>query len=104
MSTLAKLQHVFRDFEENEYIVTQSHSADDCNEYEIFDKNLVKKCYILEFFENVITHEKLEHAVFEVYSENENTTNDYENDDFLCSTVHDDFEEVENELIDILEN
>jgi hypothetical protein len=102
MNTLATLQHICK-MSENEYIVTQSHSADDCNEYEFFDKNRVKMCYIIEFFENPITNEKLDHTVFELYCENENTTSDSEDDDFIASFVYDDFDDLENDLLDILE-
>ena len=103
MSTLEKIKSHCASFcDASDVTVTQSHEANDCNEYEIFDENMIKLCYIIEFFENPITNEKLESVVFEIYSENENTTSNYEDDDFLCSTVCDNFDELIDEISDII--
>lgn len=72
--------------------VKQSYAAVECNEYEFFDADARKVCYVVEYFNNPITNEVLENTVYELYYDNENESANYADDDFLSSAEFDDVE------------
>jgi hypothetical protein len=72
--------------------VKQSYASAECNEYEFFDADNRKICYVVEHFNNPITNEVLENTVYELYYDNENESANYDDDDFLSSAEFDDVE------------
>jgi hypothetical protein len=72
--------------------VKQSFESPECNEYEFFDADARKVCYVVEYFNNPITNEVLENTVYELYYDNENESANYADDDFLSSAEFDDVE------------
>ena len=78
---------------ENDITVTQSYSSKEVNEYEFFDSNKRKILYVNEYFIHPIDNTVLDHTVYELYYDNSNEFNDYDNDDFTGSNVYDDIEE-----------
>jgi hypothetical protein len=89
MNLLKEMQSMF---ESANKTVKQSFESKECNEYEIFDSNNVKICYVVEYFYSPIDNEKLDHTVYEFYTVNLNETSNYEDDDFIESYVYDDVE------------
>ena len=70
----------------------QTYSSAECNEYDVIDTNTnVRISYVIEYFVSPIDKEVLENTVYEVYC-------DYnaEDDEYLCSYVIDEIEEVED--------
>ena len=88
MSLLNEFKYVS---EEYRLTVIQSYSSNECNEYEFFDSNNRKVLYVNEYFVSP-DNEKLDSPVYELYYDNENTTNNHNDDDFLSSNVYDDLE------------
>ena len=77
----------------NGITVTQSYSSKECNEYEFFDEFKRKVLYVNEYFIHPIDNTVLEHTVYELYYDNSNEFNDYDNDDFTGSNIYDDIED-----------
>lgn len=75
--------------------VKQSYAAEECNEYEFFDADARKVCYVVEYFKNPITDEVLENVVYELYYDNEN-------DEFCSSNEYDDVEFLLNDIQDLI--
>ena len=87
--------------------VKQSFESKECNEYEFFNSNNVKICYVIEhfyspcdFFQNEPI--KLDHTVYEIYYDNENNTSNHDDDDFTSSELHDDVEFLYSQLNELL--
>tara|TARA_R110000868_G_scaffold89255_2_gene248526 strand:- start:92 stop:391 length:300 start_codon:yes stop_codon:yes gene_type:complete len=99
MSLLSEFKYVS---EEYRLTVIQSYSGVECNEYEFFDSNNRKVLYVNEYFVSPIDNEKLDHTVYELYYDNENTTNNHADDDFLGSNVYDDLDEFLEDLEEYL--
>jgi len=90
MNLLKELTEIAK--EEN-VTVKQSFDSVECNEYEFFDNDNRKICYIVETFINV------DEVVYELYCDNYNLTNKHEDDDFRTSYEYDEVEHLENALI-----
>ena len=84
--------------------VNQSFSSDECNEYEFFNSDNRKICYIVEYFNSPIDNSKLDYTVYELYYDNENMTNNHEDDDFLASYVFDDKSELLSTFSELIES
>jgi len=75
--------------------VKQSYAAVECNEYEFFDADARKVCYVVEYFKNPITDEVLENTVYELYYDNQD-------DDFCSSNEYDDVEFLLNDIQELI--
>lgn len=82
--------------------VKQSFESLECNEYEFFDADARKVCYVVEYFNNPITNEVLENTVYELYYDNENESSNYADDDFLSSAEFDDVEFLLSALFELI--
>jgi hypothetical protein len=75
--------------------VKQSFESPECNEYEFFDADARKVCYVVEYFNNPITNEVLENTVYELYYDNQD-------DDFCSSNEYDDVEFLLNDIQELI--
>ena len=75
--------------------VKQSFESLECNEYEFFDADARKVCYVVEYFNNPITNEVLENTVYELYYDNQD-------DDFCSSNEYDDVEFLLNDIQELI--
>jgi hypothetical protein len=82
--------------------VKQSYTSAECNEYEFFDTNARKVCYVVEHFKDPITNEVLENTVYELYYDNENESANYADDDFCSSAEFDDVEFLLSALFELI--
>jgi len=87
---------------ENNVKVKQSFHSEGCNEYEFFDNNNRKICYIVEYLDDSNSASHGELLYYELYYDNSNDTNNYDDDDFCSSNDYDDTDFLCKDLIDII--